>query len=138
SVGGHHRDGLRKALRVDRLEDGFERSSAEDHVDPLVPRDELLRQEEKGSGPASFGDEEAVRKALRVRERPAERPDHVEELMGAGGGEPAGARARRRIDHELERAGPPAATGSLVDREVATEDERAAIRHRDREELTGA
>ncbi len=75
---------------------------------------------------------------LRVGEGLPERTDHVEELVGVGAGEPAGARAGGRVDDELERAGPPTATGRLMDREVAAQDELASFRHRDREELTRA
>ncbi len=42
-----------------------------------------------------------------------------------------------RIEDELERAGPSAAPRRLVDREVAPQQERPALGHRDRDELPG-
>ena len=55
SVAGHHRDGLGQPLGVDRLEDGFERAPADDHVHPFVPGDELLGEEVQRRRSAAFG-----------------------------------------------------------------------------------
>src|SRR3990170_1963593 len=78
--------------------------------------------------------QEAVRQLRRIGEGLSERPDHVEELVGLELGEPGGPGATR-IEDELERAGPAASPGGLVDREVTPQQERAVRRHPDREEL---
>ena len=41
-----------------------------------------------------------------------------------------------RVDHELERSGPPAAARRLMHREVPAQEELPTLRHLDRQELT--
>ena len=104
----HDGDGLRQPLSLDGLEDAIQRLAPHHHVHTLATAEQLLRQEVQGRGPVALGDEEAVREALRVREAFPERADHLQELVRLRLGQPLAARPRR-VDHELERAGPPSA-----------------------------
>ena len=129
------RDGLRQPLRIDRLQHPLERLGTDDHVDPLAGGHELLGEEIQGRGAVALRHQQAVRQAARMREPLAQRADHVEEGVGARGREPRRPRPRG-IDHELQRARPPPATGRVVDREMAPEQELPSLRHLDGDELS--
>src|SRR5712691_7591272 len=133
---GGDEEGRRQPLSLYGLEHPLVVASSHDHVDRLVPRPQLLGQEVQGGRAVAPGHQQAAVLLPGVRERPAERPDHVERVVRAGLGQPSRARPHH-VEHDLKGAGPTSSPRGLVDREGPSEHELPGLRYADLDELAG-
>ena len=94
-------------------------AGAQDHVDGLVPGPQLLGQEVQRGGAVAATHQQAGAELGRKAERPAQRPDDVQDVVGLRADQPLGARPYR-VQNDLQGPGPAPPTRGLVDGERPT------------------